>query len=75
VKIKCVVACRDAGGTPTFYPCVVTTTREGYDNGDHYDVAVEEANEDGYAVGPHALVYDEYDGPAFLFRHFFPEIN
>jgi hypothetical protein len=75
MKVKCVVACRDASGVPTLYPCVVRITKDGYDGGDHYDLAREEADDAGYEVGPGTLVYDEDDGPAFLFRHFFPEIN
>lgn len=70
-KIRCVVACRDAGGTPTFYPIEFVCSTEAYENGDHYLVAQEMAREDGYeSVG---IVYDENDGPAWLFRHMFGE--
>ena len=71
MKIKCVVSCRDASGTPSFCPCTVEAETEQYANGEHYDLAKEKAEEEGYEdVG---LVYDENDGPSWLFSHFFPD--
>jgi hypothetical protein len=70
MKIKCLVAVRNAGGTPDVYPVIVTCNQEGYDDGQHYDAAVEAASEAGYDATGSTLVYDENDGPAWLFNHF-----
>lgn len=43
-----IVACRDAGGSPTMVGYYVKVTQEEYDNGDHYDKAYELAEADGY---------------------------
>jgi hypothetical protein len=68
MQIKCVVSCRDANGTPSFFSCVVSCTQAQYDDGDHYSAAALLANENGYeGVG---LVYDQNDGPPWLFAHF-----
>lgn len=69
MKIRCVVSCRDANGIPSFYPCTVEVTEEQYKEGDHYDEADVLATDAGYEdVG---LVYDENDGPKFLFDNLF----
>lgn len=60
-KIRVMVSCRDSSGTPTFYSTTVTVTNEEYHNGDHYDVAKDEAINARYEnVG---IAYDEYDLP------------
>ena len=66
--IKCVVACYNAAGEPDFYFCKVACTQEEYDNGDHYGKAVAAALDAGY--GEQFVVFDENDGPAWLFDHF-----
>lgn len=71
MKIRCVVACTASDGTPDFYGCVVEVSQEQYDEGAHYDAARFLATEEDYE-GP-MVVYDEKDGPAFLFRAAFPE--
>jgi hypothetical protein len=68
MEIKCVVACRNAEGASDFYFCKVKCKQEQYDVGDHYEMAEEAAYEDGYE-GP-MVVFDENDGPDFLFDHF-----
>lgn len=71
MNIRCVVSCRDANGVPTFYPCEVDCSRRQYEDGEHYEAAAELADDQGYDdVG---VVYDENDGPAFLFEHYFGE--
>ena len=67
MKIKCVVACSDANGKPTFYACVVDATPSKYAHGEHYVVARGMAEDDGY--GSEMVVYDEKDGPAWLFEN------
>lgn len=67
VSVKCVVACRDANGAPALFPCTVEVSGPAYDNGDHYDAATAAAEEAGYECGQGTLVFDENDGPAFLF--------
>lgn len=69
IKIKCVVSCVDANGTPTFFPCIVELTLDHYNEGQHYDLAKLMALEENYEqIG---IVYDENDGPDFLFEHYF----
>jgi hypothetical protein len=67
MDIRCVVACKNASGQPDFFGCTLTATQEEYDNGEHYDAAAVAAEEEGYE-GPF-VVYDENDGPAWLFAH------
>lgn len=66
--IKCVVTCRDANGTPTFLPVCVQCREEAYNEGDHYLAAQAEARNKRYESP--GLVYDEKDGPAWLFEQF-----
>lgn len=68
MKIKCVVACRNAEGVSDFYFCIVECNQEEYDVGKHYDIAENAALENGYE-GPF-VTYDENDGPNWLFDHF-----
>jgi hypothetical protein len=62
MEIKCVVACRNASGESDFYFCKVECSE------DHYELAEDSAREEGYE-GP-MVVFDENDGPDFLFDHF-----
>jgi len=66
--VKCVAACFNAEGSPDFYFCKVKLHADEYNNSDHYDLAVEAAVEAGYS--PPIIVFDENDGPNFLFEHF-----
>jgi hypothetical protein len=66
--INCVVACRNAEGVPDFYFCKVECTQDDYDVGLHYELAEEAAYADGYEGS--MVVYDENDGPDWLFEHF-----
>lgn len=66
--VKCVVTCRDSNGTPTFYPVRINCPEGEYREGGHYDGA-REAAEDANYQDP-GLVYDEFDGPAWLFQQF-----
>lgn len=70
MDIKCIVTCRDANGVPTLQPCIVCgITKDEYDDGKHYELAKAQITEGGYEdVG---LVFDEHDGPAHLFKHYF----
>lgn len=68
MEIRCVVACTQSDGVPGFYICKVIVGGEGYDEGVHYDAAKEKAEAERYD-GP-MVVYDENDGPAWLFDHF-----
>ncbi len=71
MKIKCAVSCRSADGTPTFFPTIVHCSQEKYDNGEHYEIADAVAYAYGYETGH--LVYDENDGPTWLFANLFKE--
>lgn len=66
--IRCVVACTNASGEPDFYFCKVRCSPEELDIGHHYDLAEERATQEGY--GGSMTVFDENDGPAWLFDHF-----
>lgn len=66
--IECVVACRNAEGVSDFYFCKVECSESEYDIGEHYDIAENAALEEGYE-GPF-VVFDENDGPDWLFDHF-----
>ena len=74
MKIRCVVACTNSEGTPDFFQCVVECTKEQYENGDHYDAARDFAREESYE-GPDMVVFDEKDGPQFLFVELFGRKN
>ena len=65
--IQCVVACMCSEG-PVFFPCKVEIPEEEYDVGTHYDMAEQLALDEGYE-GP-AVVFDENDGPDWLFANF-----
>ncbi len=69
MTIRCVVSCRDANGTPTFYPCSIECSQDEYDNGEHYCLARRAAEEARYEDA--RMVHDENDGPAWLFTQLF----
>ncbi len=66
--IKCVVTCHNASGEPDFYFCKVKCSQEQYDDGKHYETAQSKAAEQGYEGD--FVVFDENDGPAWLFERF-----
>lgn len=45
---KVIVLCTNANGAPEFHSCTPAVTQEQYDNGDHYDLAKENAEDNGY---------------------------
>lgn len=67
MRIRCVVAALDSSGVPSFASCRVECTEEDYAEGKHYEAAEALAQELGYEP---QLVYDERDGPQWLFEHF-----
>ena len=66
--INCVVACRNCEGVPDFFFCKAECSQEEYDVGKHYDIAEDAAREEGYEGS--FVVYDENDGPDWLFDNF-----
>lgn len=66
--VKCVVACYNASGEPDLFFCKVDLHSDRYDVGDHYEMAEDYAQEEGYS-GP-MVVFDENDGPKALFDLF-----
>lgn len=67
--IKCVVSCRNSEGCPVLVPYTLEVSEQEVEDGEHYECAQGCAHEDGYEdVG---LVYDENDGPAWLFENLF----
>lgn len=71
VKVRCVVPVLVGGrdGKPGFFPCVLELV-EPIRGHDVQEAAQEEAKEAGHEVGD--IIYEEKDGPDFLFKHFFP---
>jgi hypothetical protein len=70
-RVKCVVACRDADGVPAFFPVVVYCDVDQYNDGDHYDAAMNLAEDHSYeSINPNTVVFDENDGPEWLFKQF-----
>lgn len=57
--IKMVVLATNSEGSPEFHTCSVEVTQEQYDNGDHYDLAKENADFNGYEEP--MIAFDERD--------------
>jgi hypothetical protein len=68
MEIRCVVACHNASGESDFFFVKVSCDERQYSHGEHYELAEYKAREEGYE-GP-MVVFDENDGPSFLFEHF-----
>ena len=60
--IKVVVLCTNAEGAPEFDTCALQVTQAQYDNGEHYDLAKEYAEDNGYE-GP-MIAFDANDAAA-----------
>lgn len=67
-EVRCVLACINANGEPDFAFVNVWCSSDQYDDGEHYEAAKAWAK-DNYYGGPF-VVFDEIDGPDFLFDHF-----
>lgn len=59
---KVVVLCSNSEGAPEFYTCTPKVTQEEVMNGEHYDRAKEEAEDNGYE-GP-MIAFDANDPAA-----------
>lgn len=46
--VKMVVLCRNSMGEPEFHTCAVEVTQAQYDDGAHYELAEENAEDNGY---------------------------
>jgi hypothetical protein len=68
--VKCVVAGYTLGGEPDFYFCNVECTKEEFDSRDHCDTAEAEAAALNSLVVDNMVVFDEFDGPDWLFKYF-----
>lgn len=66
--VKCVVAATSGGVGPDFYFCKVECEQAEYDIGEHYELAEAAAAAEGYARP--MVVFDEHDGPEWLFLNF-----
>ena len=60
-NVKVIVLCSNSEGAPEFHSCAIDVTQEQYDNGDHYDLAMENAEDNGYE--PHKA-FDQNDPAA-----------
>jgi hypothetical protein len=69
MSIRCVIACYGADDAPTFFGYAAKCTEAEYEDGRHYDKACEAAA-DARHSGPFVM-FDEHDGPAWLFAHVF----
>lgn len=59
---KVVVLCTNSEGSPEFYTCTPEVTAEQLETGDHYDLAKESAEDNGYE-GP-MIAFDANDEAA-----------
>lgn len=66
--VKCVFAATNANGEPDFGFVKVKVSQKGYDEGHHYFIAEEWALDNDYEQP--FVVFDESDGPDWLFEHF-----
>jgi hypothetical protein len=57
--IRVMVTCIDSNGAPDFYPCIVKCNDQQYDNGEHRDRAILEAESHGYEKP--MIAFDEMD--------------
>lgn len=62
ITIKVIVLCTNAEGSPEFSTREIQCTQAQYDNGDHYDMAKEAAEDDGYESP--MMAFDENDSAA-----------
>lgn len=69
-SIRCAVTCYDASGIPAIFRCTVEVDQEQYALGRHYELAVDKAIDSGYSDC--CIVYDENDGPDYLFPPEYP---
>lgn len=69
IEVKCVVAATNANGSPDFYPICVQVTKKQLENGEHYQIAMGLATDQGYEGD--MIVFDQHDGPEFLFENLF----
>ena len=60
--VKVVVLCTNAAGEPEFHTCTPEVTQEQYDTGDHYDLAKENAADNGFEEP--MVAFDQNDGAA-----------
>lgn len=60
--VKVVVLCINSNGAPEFHTCTPEVTPEQYQNGDHYDLAKENAAHNGYDEP--MIAFDEKDAAA-----------
>jgi len=66
--VKVVVAATNANGEPDFYWCKVDCSDQEYNEGWHYAMARDAAEENGYEG--EMVVFDEHDPPKPLFNMF-----
>ncbi|WP_018079315.1 hypothetical protein [Thiobacillus denitrificans] len=62
MKIKVFVLCKNASGEPIFHAVELEVTQAEYDNGEHYEKAIEDAEEEGYE--PPFEAFDQNDPAA-----------
>lgn len=60
--IKMVVLATDSNGSPAFHTCQVEVTEAQYEQGEHYDLAKENASFNGYEEP--MIAFDERDPAA-----------
>ena len=65
-EVKCGVMCHDSNGAPSIYKVTIKLSAEGYEEGDHYNYAINEAMHEGYE--PPYVAFDEND-PAWSALH------
>ena len=61
-RVKVVVLCINSAGEPEFHSCAPEVTQAQYDNGEHYNLAKENAADNGFDEP--MVAFDEKDGAA-----------
>ena len=73
VQIKCIVACRNSSGLPDFFPCLINCSQHSVNIGDHYQYAMQMADNNYYDKP--MIVYSENDKVDFLFKQYQSEFK
>ena len=67
--VRMIVVCHNSNGEPDFYFCKVRCTFEEYNEGEHYALAHQKAQEKGYS-GPFVTICEDDPSGKKLLNHF-----
>lgn len=61
-SVKVIVLCMNSSGEPEFFPCTLSVTAAQRAHGEHYQLAIEQAEGQGYQLP--MIAFDEHDPAA-----------